>query len=56
MLYGKENISHNIHNLLHLSKAEEFGTLQEFSAFPFKSYLQSILKIRKNDKSLEQIV
>lgn len=58
ILYGKENASHNIHNLLHLSnEAEKFGTLQEFSAFPFENYLQSILKlIRKNDKPLEQIV
>jgi len=58
ILYGKENVSHNIHNLLHLSdEAKKFGTLQEFSAFPFENYLQSILKlIRKNDKPLEQIV
>lgn len=37
--------------------AIKFGTLQEFSAFPFENYLQSILKmVRKNDKVLEQIV
>lgn len=58
ILYGKENASHNVHNLLHLyDDAVKFGTLQEFSAFPFENYLQSILKmIRKNEKPLEQIV
>lgn len=57
-LYGKENASHNVHHLLHIcDDAEKFGTLQEFSAFPFENYLQSILKmIRKNNKELEQIV
>lgn len=57
-LYGKENTSSNIHNLLHLLEdAIKFGTLQEFSFFPFENYLQSILKmVRKNDKVLEQIV
>ena len=36
---------------------DKFGTLQEFNAFPFENYLQSILKmIRKNNKELEQIV
>lgn len=57
-LYGKENPSHNLHHLLHIcDDAEKFGTLQEFSAFPFENYLQSILKmIRKNNKELEQIV
>ncbi|XP_011859622.1 PREDICTED: putative nuclease HARBI1 [Vollenhovia emeryi] len=57
-LYGKENASHNLHHLLHIcDDAKKFGTLQEFSAFPFENYLQSILKmIRKNNKELEQIV
>jgi len=57
-LYGKENASHNVHHLLHLcDDVEKMGTLQEFSAFPFENYLQSILKmIRKNNKELEQIV
>jgi len=58
ILYGKENASHNTHNLLHLcDDVKKFGSLQEFSAFPFENYMQSILKmIRKNDKPLEQIV
>lgn len=58
VLYGKEHISHNIHTLLHLcSDAKYFGSLEEFSAFPFENYMQSILKlIRKSEKPLEQIV
>lgn len=58
ILYGKENASHNTHNLLHIcDDVKNFGSLQEFSAFPFENYMQSILKmIRKNDKPLEQIV
>lgn len=58
ILYGKQKASHNVHNLLHLyDDVLKFGTLQEFSAFPFENYLQKILKmIRKNEKPLEQIV
>ncbi|KYN27353.1 hypothetical protein ALC57_03261 [Trachymyrmex cornetzi] len=58
ILYGKENASHNLHHLLHIcDDVEKFGTLQEFSAFPFENHLQYLLKmIRKNNKELEQIV
>lgn len=57
-LYGKEYTLHNLHHLLHIcNDAKKLGTLQEFSAFPFENYLQSILKmIRKNNKELQQIV
>lgn len=58
ILYGKENISHNIHNLQHLcSDSKRFGLLENYSAFSFENYMQQILKfIRKNEKPLEQIV
>ncbi|XP_071652770.1 uncharacterized protein [Temnothorax longispinosus] len=58
ILYGKENASHNTHNLSHLcDDVKKFGILQNFSAFPYENYMQSILRmIRKNDKPLEQIV
>ena len=57
-LYGPENMSHNVHNLLHLTEdVRNHGPVHEFSAFPFENFLQSILKlIRKNDKPLQQIV
>lgn len=56
--YGAENISHNVHNLLHLSEdVKVYGSLDNFSAFPFENYLQSILKsIRKGEKLLAQII
>lgn len=58
ILYGKQNISFNIHNLLHLcDDFKNFGCLEEFSAFPFENFMQSIKKlIRKNDKPLQQII
>lgn len=57
-IYGKANVSHNVHNLLHICKdTEYFGTLSEYSAFLFENYMQSILKLlRKKDRPLEQIV
>lgn len=46
MLYGSEHVSHNIHNLLHITAdVLQFGPLDNFSAFPFENYLQSILKV-----------
>ncbi|EFN64455.1 hypothetical protein EAG_07646, partial [Camponotus floridanus] len=58
ILYGAENISHNVHNLLHLSEDVKIhGPLDNFSVFPFENYLQSILKsIRKGEKPLAQII
>lgn len=58
ILYGKDNISHNVHNLLHLcNDVKYFGPLEQFSAFPFENYMQTILKhIRKSEKPLEQII
>ncbi|KAJ8914057.1 hypothetical protein NQ315_017578 [Exocentrus adspersus] len=57
-LYGKEYISHNIHNLLHIiDDVRNFGPLDMFSAFPFENYMQSLKKlIRKSDKPLQQII
>lgn len=58
ILYGAENISHNVHNLLHLVEDVKIhGPLDNFSAFPFENYLQTILKsIRKGEKPLAQII
>lgn len=57
IMYGKKYISHNVHNLLHLTDdVEKFGPLDEFSAFRFENYLSTIKKlIRKGDKPLQQI-
>lgn len=58
VLYGAKNMSHNIHNLLHLvDDVRTFGVLDNFSAFPFENFLHSLLKsLRKNEKPLAQIV
>uniref|UniRef100_A0A1Y1MQY3 DUF4806 domain-containing protein n=1 Tax=Photinus pyralis TaxID=7054 RepID=A0A1Y1MQY3_PHOPY len=58
VLYGKDQISHNIHNLIHISKdAKQFGILEQFSAYPFENYLQRFKTlIRKGDKPLPQII
>lgn len=43
-IYGKEYISHNVHNLLHISnEVRKFGPLDSFSSFRFENFLQ-ILK------------
>ncbi|XP_026466750.1 uncharacterized protein LOC113370294 [Ctenocephalides felis] len=57
VLYGDHNVSHNIHNILHLANdARSFGTLDSFSAFKFENYMQVLKKyIRKSEKPLQQI-
>lgn len=57
-LYGKKHVSHNIHNLLHITEdAIHFGTLDTFSAFSFENFMQSIKKmVRKKEKPLQQVI
>ena len=56
-MYGEENVSFNVHNLLHLPKdCQKYGPLESFSAFSFENHISSIKKfIRKSEKPLEQI-
>lgn len=57
-IYGKEHMSHNVHNLLHLSnEVRKFGPLDSFSSFRFENFLQ-ILKsfLRKAEKPLQQVI
>lgn len=58
LLYGAENISHNVHNLLHLANdVRTYGCLDKFSAFPFENYMQFLKKVvRKSDKPIQQVV
>lgn len=58
ILYGKQYISHNIHNLLHLCcDVRRFGPLDSFSAFRFENYMTSIKKwLRKSEKPLQQLL
>lgn len=43
ILYGKQYVSHNVHNLLHIcSDVRTFGPLDNFSAFRFENYMSFI--------------
>jgi hypothetical protein len=57
-LYGKEFLSYNVHNLIHLANdVDRFGHLDSFCAFPFENYLQQIKNLlRKHDKPLPQVL
>lgn len=56
--YGKQFISFNVHSLIHFpNDVLNHGSLDEFSAFPFKNKLQKIKKlVRKSGKPLQQVV
>lgn len=58
IIYGLQFLSHNIHNLLHISDdARKFGSLEKFCNFSSENYLQKLKKIiRKPDDILPQIV
>ncbi|KYM94366.1 hypothetical protein ALC62_15008, partial [Cyphomyrmex costatus] len=58
LIYGIHNISHNVHGLIHLVRdAKKFGTLDNFSAFKYENFLQTLKKLlKKYDKPLQQIV
>lgn len=57
-LYGIHNVSHNVHSLLHLvNDVRRFGPLDDFSAFKFENYMQTLKKLlRKSEKPLQQVV
>lgn len=42
-IYGEEYVSHNVHNLLHLSNdVQSFGSLDNFSCFKYENYMQKV--------------
>jgi hypothetical protein len=44
-IYGEDEVEHNVHSLVHIcGDAEQFGTLDEFSAFPFENYIGCLKK------------
>lgn len=55
--YGREYMTSNVHNLIHLvDEVKRFGELHTFNAYPFENKLSSIKRtIRKGNKPLEQI-
>jgi hypothetical protein len=56
-LYGNEYINHNVHNLLHLADdAMVYGNLDNFSCFPYESFMSTIQAwLRSGYRPLEQI-
>ena len=58
VIYGKEFLSYNVHNLLHLGdQILRFGPLYNFSVYPFESFYQIFKKfVRKGNQVLQQIV
>jgi len=57
ILYGEENVSFNIHALLHLTNdVRKHGPLDSFSVFCFENFLQTIKSlIRKPQQILAQL-
>ncbi|EFN76345.1 hypothetical protein EAI_06447, partial [Harpegnathos saltator] len=58
VFYGGDQVSHNVHNLLHIcDDVARFGTLDQFRAFKFENYLQLLKKLlKKPEKPLQQII
>lgn len=56
IIYGRENVSYNVHGLLHLvNDVKNFGPLDSFSAFNFENFMQKVKKlVRKSKNPLEQ--
>lgn len=47
-IYGREYVSHNIHNLIHLANdSKSWGVVDNFSAFKFENYLYTLKKTIK---------
>jgi len=57
-LYGFEFVSYNVHNLVHIcDDVKQFGTLDSFSCYKFKNYLQKLKhKVKATGNFLSQIV
>lgn len=58
LIYGPQMLSHNFHNLLHLTNdARKYGNLNLFSNFSSENFLQKIKKLlRTHNNVLSQIV
>jgi len=57
VLYGEGMLVYNVHGLIHLAgDVRRFGTLDNFSAFPFENALKHIKKlVRKPSLPLKQL-
>ena len=51
-LYGSEFLVYNVHSFIHLvDDVAQYGSLDQFSSFPFESYLQKLKKFVCSGKS-----
>lgn len=57
-IYGKSYMSHNIHIILHLADDTKiFGSINNFSAFPYENFMQPLKKkIKTGAKPLQQLI
>lgn len=56
-IYGSEHLVYNVHSLLHIvDDVRLWGSLDNYSAFPFESYMFQLKRmIKKNNQSLAQV-
>lgn len=56
--YGEDMFVYNVHALVHLSEdASNFGILDNFSSFPFESFLGNLKRlVRKPNLALQQVI
>lgn len=56
-IYGSDQISYNVHNLLHITDCvRQFGPTDSFSAYKFENFMQTLKKkIRKSNQILQQL-
>lgn len=57
ILYGRNKISYNVHNLLHITDCvKQFGPIDNFSAYRFENHMQYLkMKIRRPYLVLQQL-
>ncbi|KAL1474394.1 hypothetical protein MTO96_038010 [Rhipicephalus appendiculatus] len=56
-MYGEEQVSYNVHCLIHLADdVEVHGAVDDFSAFPFENNMRHVKKdLRKHERPLQQL-
>lgn len=53
--YGREYLSYNIHNLLHVNECyEQYGNLMSYSAYSFENFLKTLKQNIKKPNQIEQ--
>lgn len=56
-IYGEHHVIYNVHSLVHIAAdVERFGHLDNFSSFPYESFMYSLKRLlHKNNQPLAQI-